>query len=460
MEKNLQKKLIKKLVEKYNYRVLMYTEYPHKKLWSKEFKEEDYKVALKELFLQSKNLPLLLYIHIPFCSKQCLYCTCHTMITNDYERIKSYLIFLYKEIDLLCKFFNKNSILPNFQEIHLGGGSPTLLHEKEFDVLIEKLSLVASLKNLSEFSIEIDPRGVDKERLKYYHQKGISRISFGVQDIDFNVQKAINRVQPPELSENLITPDIRGLFKNGINFDIICGLPLQTRMTIKKTFEWIIKMSPDRICFNYLHYVPEHAKHQKVMTDGRNGRPTKLPNFYEKKMLFLESSRVLENNGYIRTGYDHFAKPTDTLTKAMQCKTMGWNALGVTSGRYSNVIGIGLQSYSTIGNYYAQNFYEISNYSKSVENGKFPIYRGCKLSKDDIIRRDVIQSIRNYFYLDYHDIEKKYGINFKEYFRTQVENLDEFVRDGIIKFSDHEIIITDLGQQFTDLVCRHFDAYI
>ena len=448
------------LAKKYNHDAFMYVEYPHKSFWSEKFNERDFKAGLRSLFLKDKNAPLMLYVHIPYCKRQCFYCTCHTMITNDYERIKNYLNLLFLEIDLFRKFFEENSIIPNFTEVHLGGGSPTILQEKEFGQLIEKLQSIVDIKKLSEFSIEIDPREVNIEKIKFYHSRGIDRLSFGIQDFDLDVQKAINRVQPPELIEKLLTPEVRKLFKKGINFDIICGLPLQSRESIRRTFEKIVKISPDRICFNYLHFSPKFAKHQMIMFDGRDGRPSEVPNLYTRKMLFTEVLNILVSSGYVRTGYDHFAKPDDEVAKAMRNKTMRWNALGVTAGRYSDVIGIGPHSYSTIGNYYSQNVYELPVYEAAVTKGRFPIYRGYKLNKDDMIRREVIQALRNFFFIDFKDIEKKYDIDFRKYFKKEIISLAEFVKDGIAELSDEKITITELGQQFTNVVCMNFDAYL
>jgi len=448
------------LAKKYNYDVFMYTEYPHKSFWSEKFSDKDFRFGLKSLFSKDKNTPLLLYVHIPYCKKQCFYCTCHTMITSNYEKVKNYLSFLYLEIDLFRKFFEENSITPNFTEIHIGGGSPNILEEKEFNQLIEKLKSIVDMQKLSEFSIEVDPREVNTEKLKFYHSKGVNRLSFGIQDVDLNVQKAINRIQPPELVENLLTPEVRKLFEKGINFDLLCGLPLQSPESIRRTFETVVKLSPDRVCFNYLHYSPKFYKHQMVMIDGCNGRPTKLPDLYERKMIFAEALNILLNNGYVRTGYDHFAKPDDEVAKAMNNKTMHWNALGVTSGRYSDVIGIGPHSWSTMGDYYSQNVYELPLYEAAVAKGEFPMYRGYKLNEDDLIRRDLIKALRNFFFLDFNEIEKKYNIDFKKYFSKEIISLSEFVEEGIVVLSDKTIRITELGQQFVNVVCRYFDNYI
>ena len=448
------------LVERYGASGFMYTEYPHKRFWDRSFGDKQYRHALASEIDSSKDNPTLLYVHLPYCQELCWFCTCHVSITNNYNKVVEYQEWLFKEIDLLGQTFRDNSIKPEFTEIHLGGGSPTFLEEPEFDALVERLNTLVNTDTLQEFSIEIDPRRVDKARMEYYHKKGINRISFGIQDFDSGVQKSINRIQPVELIENLLTPDIRGLFPKGVNFDIICGLPHQTPETIKATAEECARLSPDRICFNYLHFAPQFAPHQEIMCDGNEGRPSKLPDYFERKKLFEEVLNVLsQNGGYIRTGYDHFALSTDDVAKSLKNGQLHWNALGVTAGRYSNIIGVGVHSYSTIGDYYFQNVYEIDDYKQAVMNGALPVHRGFKLSADDIIRRNVIQRLRNYFLLNMDDIEKHHKIDFKSYFESELLSLEKFAEDGVVEVIDRAIVITEIGHQFTNIVCRIFDKY-
>lgn len=438
----------------------MYTEYPHKSFWSTDLGNEDYRSALLELLTNEPNTPLLLYVHILYCTQLCWFCNCHIgEITKSQDKRRDYLELLYLEIKLLKEFFNKHSLTPNFTEIHLGGGSPTDLNVINFDRLVENLSSIVDIKNLSEFSIEIDPRHSDRKMLRYYHNKGINRISFGIQDFDPDVQKAINRVQPVELVEKLMGPETTALFPNGINFDIICGLPHQTIETIKITADECVHLSPDRICFNYLHQAPEFSKHQRLMSDGKFGRPDHLPDYYKRKKLFTAAMEILIKAGYVRTGYDHFAKPTDAVAKAMAEGKMQWNALGVTTGRYQSIIGIGVQSFSTIGNCYFQNFYDIKKYQESLEKGQFPIFRGYRQNQDDLIRRDVIQTLRSFFSIDFGCIDEKYVINFEEYFNTELAALDDYVKDGLIKIRDRSIIITEKGHQFANTICYVFDKH-
>lgn len=438
----------------------MYTEYPHKSFWSMQIGDKDYRSALLELLTNEPDTPLLLYVHILYCTQLCWFCTCHIgEITKSSSKRKDYLDMLYLEVNLLREFMDKNSLSPNFTEIHLGGGSPTDLSTPDFDRLVENLGSIVNIGDLSEFSIEIDPRHTTKEMLRYYHSKGINRISMGIQDFNPEVQKAVNRIQPIELIENLMGPETNDLFPNGINFDIICGLPNQTKETIGKTAEECVRLSPDRICLNYLHLAPEFSKHQNLMSDGKHGRPNNLPDYYQRKELFVIALETLTRGGYIRTGYDHFAKPKDSVAKAMAEGKMHWNALGVTAGRYNSVIGVGVHSYSTIGNNYFQNFYDLEKYQKSLGQGLFPIFRGYKQSRNDLIRRDVIQTLRSFFSIDFKGIDEKYNINFENYFKKELTDLNDFVADELVEVRNRSIIITEKGHQFANTICYVFDEY-
>jgi len=432
----------------------MYVEYPHKSFWSPKFNAQDLKRELKQ-----QAGPFMLYVHFPFCERQCFYCTCHTEITHDYERARAYLELLYREIDLYQRFFDKHGIDPECVEVHLGGGSPTLLQEAEFDGLVAKLGTLVDLTRLREFAIEVDPRHTNRDKLAYYHQKGINRISLGIQDFDLNVQQAINRVQPLELIGPLLESDTRTLFPNGINFDILCGLPNQTPTSIRETFRRIVDLTPARICLNHLHFAPEFARHQMIMIDGKNGRPTRLPNHAERKVLFQEAMTILLENGYERTGYDHFARPEDDVAQALKAQKMKWNALGVTAGAYQHVLGLGPHSTTTLSGCYAQNCYSTREYEKCLSKDRLPTFRGRVLSQDDIIRRDVIQRIRNFSGLNYADIEDTYAIDFDRYFGAELASLASFVQDDLIEISASGIRVTELGREFVLFVCRQFDAY-
>lgn len=442
------------LLEKYDIYAFDYIEYPHKSFWSEQFSEEDYKAGLKELCRSAECPPLVLYVHIPFCQQMCWFCVCHFKITHDYERVKGYLDSLYRELDLLHQFCVESSIALNFKEVHLGGGSPTYLREEEFLKLKEKLRLMVNFNGLDEFAIEVDPRRVDRERMRFYLREGISRVSFGVQDFDPEVQKAVNRIQPPELLENLLTPEIRGSFES-VNFDLLCGLPRQTAASMRKTIEKVIQFQPDRIALSFMHYSPKDAPHQVVMK--KNGD---LPDFVDRKLIFQEAVDALIRGGYIRTGFEHFARSTDAVAKAVKKRTIQYNSLGATPGRCSYLIGVGLHSYSRLGERrYSQNVYEQPEYEAALAKGRLPVFRGHQLSQDDLIRREIIHKLRTLFTLDRGEIEEKYGLEFEQYFQEEETVLREFASDGMLEFRGSEVTLTDLGKNFSNLAGRIFDKY-
>lgn len=444
--------LDERLIEKYGSRAFMYTEYPNLRFWSREYEGRHYREALKEFFVGDRESPLMFYVHIPHCHTQCLYCTCYVKITRDYDVVKRDVGFVFRELELWGDFFQEVGIRPNIREVHLGGGSPTYLERDEFDLLCDKLASFADLGRLDEFSIEIDPRHVRPDKLRYYREKGINRISFGVQDFELSVQKAVDRVQPEALVARLMTPELRSLFPNGINFDIICGLPNQTPETVRRTMEKVAAFSPDRVCLNYMDFKPEFYPHQRLMPD--------FPGNYERKKLFLTAMEVLDREGYLRIGYDHFAKPTDAVTSALNEGSMQWNRLGTTPGRYTSTLAAGVNGVTTLWpHYYFQHTYNFLKYEEDVRQGSFPVFRGHKMSRDDLVRRDVIHALRNYFSLDMKSIEEHYGLNFMEYFARELNALQEFQQDGVIEIREGKILISEVGHQFADAVCRQFDVY-
>lgn len=440
---------VMELSEKYENAYAMYIEYPHKSAWTSQFDGADVELAIQNL-VRRWNPPILLYVHIPFCPRQCFYCSCSTTITSDYSLVQDYMKHLYREIAMIKAAYIKAGALPNIGEIHLGGGSPTILQKPEFEELLVSLSSIANLKDLTEFAIEIDPRVASMELLRYYHGKGITRISFGVQEFNHEVQVSINRVQPVDLLESLMTDETRSYFK-GINFDIMWGLPKQTEESFAKTMETVARLAPDRIALLKMHYVPELKKHQGLM------RESDLPSVKDKVRLIMRGSGILQANGYTMIGLDHYAKDDDSLITALNNRTLAWNPLGYRHDRCVDTIGVGSSSSSRITDgYYFQNLYGADEYMESIDAGKLPVFRGYKLNRDDVIRRDVIHNIRTYHSCSLVAIEDKYDIVFGNYFKSELEYLSQLEKDGLVT-TGKSIDVTEAGRFFTFHICRIFD---
>lgn len=440
------------LIKKYDVQGPYYTNYPTGKVWSDDFNATDYEEALGDMISEREKIPLSLYIHFPYCVRLCNFCFCYTKITKDYTKINRFLRDLYKEIHILKKLFDDHNCIPNIKEIHLGGGSPSYMNKDEFRQLINEIHSLVDIHRLDEFTIEIDAINVTTDKLKLYRDNGINRISFGIQDFDPHVQDAIGRVQSPPLLKKLLTPEIRKLFKS-VNFDLMYGLPFQSRASFSKTIDIVIELSPDRIAlYNYFH-MPEFYKHQQKI------KKTDLPDITEKTMIFIDASNKFTSNHYEAIGIDHFARTTDDLAIAKKNKTLCRHFMGYTAGRAPNLIGIGPSALCGFTKYYAQNVYSLEEYASALAKNDFPILRGYKLTDDDIIRRDVISNLLCYFRVDFKDINNKYKIDFNKYFEEELKLLDDLVKGGILKYSNNCIDITPIGHFFIRNVCTVFDKY-
>ena len=442
------------LLNKFNENGPYYTSYPALAGWTGNFGHDDYVRALEDFFSrEGKNAPLHLYVHIPFCAKLCWYCICNISISKDRAKIQEFLNYLLREIDMLRDFFENHSIRPNIREIHLGGGTPSHLDTDQFAQLTRRLSTLVDLESLDEFAMEIDPRTTNKDNLRLFAAQGVKRISFGVQDFDADVQKAINRVQPAELIEDLLPPDIRALF-TGLNFDLLFGLPLQTRETFRNTLEIVKSFSPDRITLLKYAHVPDVRKHMKAIKDSDLPPKDNLP------LMFAESVESLLGQGYEWVGIDHFAKSTDDLGKAVQNRTVWRNFNGFTPGRTNHLIGIGPTATGAFGEYYSQNVFELPDYFKTLNEGKFPTFRGYRLKRDDVIRRDIMFRLLCDQSVNFDEIDEKYGVGHREYFKYELLELRQnFVHNGVLEFSGNRVAVTDLGRFFLRNVCRVFDTF-
>ncbi len=450
---NSLKKITRDLIKRYDVSCPYYTSYPTLSEWSGNFTSRDFIAGLNTLCTEGRKVPILLYIHFPFCKKRCYFCICNSIITHDRAKIKHFLSYLFREIDLLNAFFGKHSYAPNIKRIHLGGGSPSFMDIEEFGLLIEKLKTMIDFNNLDEFVTEVDSNTITRGKLMYYQGKGVDRISFGIQDFEPEVQKAVNRVHTPELIEDLLSPEIRGGFKS-VNFDLLYGLPLQSRESFKSTIEIVKNLSPDRITLLKYAHVPDRRKHQKLIKESD------LPDNFEKTRIFAEAVYNLIDYGYEYIGIDHFAKPTDSLVAGVRDRTLWRNFNGFADGGMHYIIGLGPTSTHGFINYYAQNIYSLAEYYKCIDNREFPILRGYKLSMDDLIRRDVINEILCYHSLDFSEIGRKYRIDFNEYFRQEIETLKALIEDGMLEFSSDMITVTPLGRLFIRHICKVFDRYL
>ena len=445
----------KKLIEKYSTESLLHVEYPNKIHWKIIEDDTLYKQKLFDHFSKT-NGQSVIYIHVPFCEKLCYYCKCVKEITHDYSKIENYLKSLEMELNIFKKFLKDNNLDANVKEIYIGGGSPTILKEKEFDHLIVTLSEFVNIQKLNRFCIEIDPRTVTKEKLEYYYTKGVTTVSLGIQDFNPIVQTAINRIQSYKMIEDLMKT-IKKLFTS-INFDLIVGLPHQTPETITETINQFISLSPDRISMDFYSKGDlKYYAHTKLIDNIAIGT-------YDKHILFYMIVKQLESNGYLRTATGHFAKSTDAVGKSLKKQVSNFTQFGVIANRYSSIIGFGRSSSGNFGGHTGwkvmyQNYYEQNLYDNALKCGKFPIYRMHDSSNDEEACDYIIKTLRTHFVINKRYIEKEYKLNFNEYFFKELDILQEFKKDKLCKITKNKIILTDTGKHFSEIVASIFDRY-
>ncbi len=449
--------LTQALLEKYQAIGPYYSSYPPLGEWKEEFSPGAFEDALSRFCSEaSPDEPntYALYVHYPYCVKLCHFCICNLRVTGDKALKLRALKNISDEIGYFRRFMDSHPHRPVCREIHLGGGTPSYMDNEDFDRLIADIESLVDISSVDEFAMEIDPRTVTPESIGYYATKGINRISFGIQDFNPRVQEAVNRVQPIEHVRALLSPKIRSIYKS-VNFDILYGLPLQTRDTFRETIDRVKEFMPDRITLIRYAHVPNIKKHMKLLNEDD------IISEKEKILMFMETTKSLLNAGYEHVGIDNFALPTDSLGKAFRNKTVWRNFSGFTPGRVKNMIGVGPSATSIFSGVYSQNIYDISEYYLAVERGQCPpIERGYALNRDDLIRREVILRIACDNFLKYESIEQTFEIDFQAYFKDEIQSLDEFVRDGLVERTDEMLSITPLGRFFVRHVCKLFDGFL
>jgi oxygen-independent coproporphyrinogen III oxidase len=443
-------KVSTELLQKYDIAGPRYTSYPTADRFVEAFSEEAYKQALEMREIGRVSLPLSLYIHIPFCESLCFFCACNKIVTKHHERSAEYLKYLSREIDLHIQYLGKK---PQISQLHLGGGSPTFFTDAELTQLMSELRSKFLMSPVGEYSIEIDPRTVDKTRLKNLRVLGFNRLSFGVQDFNEDVQKAVHRIQPYEQVSALIAEARRQKFES-LNMDLIYGLPKQTADTFTHTLDQVTTLRPDRIALYAYAHLPERFKPQRRI------KTEELPSAADKLTMLSTAIYKLMEAGYVYIGMDHFALPEDDLAVAKRQGRLHRNFQGYSTQPECDLIGLGVSSIGRIGAAYSQNAKTMEEYYDFLEQGRLPIVRGLALSSDDLIRRTVIMSIMCQGELQYESIELAYMIDFKQYFSVELAALKSLENAGMVTFDEAGLQVTQVGWFFVRAVAMTFDKYL
>jgi oxygen-independent coproporphyrinogen III oxidase len=432
---------------KYNRPGPRYTSYPTAPVWNDSFGTADLEKTFEEA--ENAKTPVSLYMHIPFCESLCLFCACNVVIQKNKSVAPPYLDVLKREMERISHSISKSRPIVQF---HWGGGTPTYLTPEQIEDLFGFTREHFEFAPDSEIGIEVDPRVTSRTHLETIRKMGFNRLSMGIQDFHADVQKAVHRIQPFEMTRDLLFA-ARELGFDSINVDLIYGLPYQTPETFAHTVDQIISLSPDRIAlFSYAH-VPWLKKQQGSFVGHLPEGMMKFEIFRTGLLQFVEA-------GYLYIGMDHFAKPNDELAVSQQNRTLHRNFQGYTTKAGADLYGMGITAISGIQAAYAQNFRDIPSWQKAVAERGLATMRGYHLSEEDLLRRAVISRLLCHTVVIKDEISRKFGIDFDEYFTEELRRLEPFREDGLILLNRDEIRATWLGRIFIRNLAMVFDPYL
>ncbi len=434
-------------LEKYNRPGPRYTSYPTAPVWKDDFGPAD----LESYYATAESLgtPVSLYMHIPFCESLCLFCACNVSIQKNKSVAIPYLDALKKEITHVGKFVSKKR---SVTQLHWGGGTPTYLTPDQMEDLFAHAQEHFAFEPDAEIGIEIDPRVTSVAHLESLRRLGFNRLSLGIQDFTDVVQQTIHRVQPYELTRDLIVA-ARQLGFVSLNVDLIYGLPHQTAASFRDTIAKTLTLDPDRVAmFSYAH-VPWMKKQQGSFQ-------MYLPASMEKFRIMRTGLEGFLDAGYLYIGMDHFAKPGDELAVAQQNRTLHRNFQGYTTKAGADLYGMGVSAISAVGRGYAQNVKEVSEYQNSADSRGIATARGYRLSEDDVLRRAVIGRLLCHTVIPKNEIEREFRISFDEYFAPELAALAVSQAEGLVELHPNEIRVTPLGRLFIRTLAMPFDRYL
>jgi len=433
------------LIRKYNVTGPRYTSYPTVPYWDSTAPTvEQWIEKVKNCFtLTNEKNGIALYIHLPFCESLCTYCGCNTRITVNHAVESPYITALLKEWKMYCAAFGKR---PRIKEIHLGGGTPTFFSPQNLTSLLQGIFNESEICEDAEFSFEAHPNNTKEEHLIALYNLGFKRLSLGIQDFDPRVQEIVNRLQPFENVESVVK-QARAIGYTSINFDLIYGLPLQTRDSVIDTIDKVNLLRPDRIAYYSYAHVPWVKPGQRKFTEAD------LPADEEKRALYEIGKEKFSQNGYVEIGMDHFSLKTDSLYESAQNGKLHRNFMGYSHSYTQLMISLGVSSISDTWDAYAQNVKKVEEYYEKLNNNQFPIFKGHLLNKEDLIIRKHILNIMCKLETSWQNENMQC-----EAVYNALNKLKEIEKDHLIELSPFHLKVNPEGIPFIRNICMAFDA--
>jgi len=436
------------LVRKYNVAGPRYTSYPPATQFTEQLPLAEVTENIRRNNAVARDLSL--YFHLPFCETLCWFCGCTTVITADYGKSATYVEALGREMALIQPLLHPGR---RVVQLHFGGGSPTFCRPEHLRRLGELIRRHFTLASDLEAGVEVDPRRLTRDHLVALRELGFNRASMGVQDNHPDVQKAVHRIQPLELTAQAVAW-VRETGFTSLNIDLIYGLPFQTVATFERTLDEILAFGPDRFAvFSYAH-VPWMKPAQKIV------QAKVLPTPEVKFQLLKLTIEKLTAAGYVYIGMDHFARADDELAVAQRAGTLQRNFQGYSTRGGADIYGFGMSSISQADGTYWQNLKDLAVYYAKLEDGVMPYARGYVLNPDDHVRRETIMQIMCNLEVDYAAMSHRLGLDFTTYFTKELASLDDLEADGLLERTPSRLVVTDLGRLLVRIIAMRFDVYL
>lgn len=437
------------LIRRYDKAGPLYTAYPPPAQYREGVLPGDLRAALQESAGQGR--PLSLSVHMPFCANACHFCYCTRVITKDRSRAQPYLAALYREIELLGNLQGPGS---EVTRLHLGGGTPTFFSHQDLTQLMSRLRACFNLHDddIGDYSVEIDPREADWSTLGLLRELGFNHVVLGVQDLEPEVQRAINRLQSLEETQAVMDA-ARALAYRSVDMHLMYGLPRQTTESFARTLESVIAMKPDRLTLrNYVH-LPERYAPQRHIKAGE------LPSHELRLEICIGSHAQLSAAGYHYIGMGQYALPDDSLSLAREADTLAYGPQGYISGAVTDQVGLGVSAISQVGDICCRNTCDILEYQQHLQQGRLPLAQGLRRTADDRLRQTVMQQLMCRWRLNYREIEQRFSIDFSSYFSDCLGVLRQMDSDGLIRLEPSGLEVLPAGRSLVARICAVFDAY-
>ncbi len=438
--------LSSELIRRYNRPLPRYTSYPTAPHFHEGVGHAAYAAWLGEV---EPGATLSIYLHVPFCDSLCWFCGCHTKVVRRYDPIAAYLDALLREIDLVGECLGARHRVTH---LHWGGGSPTILAPDDMWRLTARIRQHFDIGPEAEFAVEIDPRGLGDATIRALREIGVNRVSIGVQDVHPEVQRAINRHQPFEVTEGAVER-LREAGLAAVNCDLMYGLPYQSEARVLDSVEKVLGLAANRIAlFGYAH-VPHIKRHQRLIPEAA------LPDGTERLAQAQAASHRLQAAGFRSIGLDHFAAPGDSLAVAAESGRLHRSFQGYTPDEADVLLGFGASAIGKLPHGYVQNEVDIRRYSAAVGERRFAVVRGVGLDDDDRLRGAIIERIMCDLDVDLESLCAQRGVN-AALFEPELERLAPFERHGLVQGTGYRIRVTEKGRPLLRNIAAVFDRYL